>query len=138
MNAISISQSGLMAAANSLAVSAANVANQRTVGKLPDSSTQNQSSAGQSTVYQPVDSVDISLGATGGVQTTYQPRQPSYSAAYQPDSPDANTAGMVAAPKVDPVQENLTQTRALQAYQSNATVLGSSEQMQNTLLSTLA
>jgi flagellar basal-body rod protein FlgC len=85
-----------------------------------------------------VDSVQLGVGAGDGVRTTYRPRLPSYSVAFQPDSPDASAAGLVAEPDVDPAAESLVQMQALRAYQANASVLRSSARMRDTLLSTLA
>ena len=141
MDALSIAQSGLLAAENSLVVSANNVANMGTVGKLPATSPQvplPAAASGPASAYQAMDSVNISRGASGGVQSIGQPRLPSYSVGYQPDSSDANAAGLVAEPNVDSVQERVTQISAFHAYQANAAVLRTSAQMQNTLFSAVA
>jgi flagellar basal-body rod protein FlgC len=127
MTAITTAVSGLLASEAQLSASAANLANEQTVGSLSGSG------SGFGPAYQPV-SVVQSTAPGGGVSTTYAPVTPGSQPAYDPTSPAADAQGMVAAPNVDPAQEMVGQMGALRSYQANLATLKVADEMQKSLL----
>src|SRR5262249_28760103 len=83
---------------------ASNIANVATTGPVPTNSpgqpitTPAVGSTGDQ-VYQAVEPQTQDLG--GGVVSRLAPGLPSYVQQYQPDSPDANAQGLVAAPAIN-------------------------------------
>ncbi|MEX6507315.1 flagellar basal body rod protein FlgC [Jiella sp. M17.18] len=141
MNALSISVSGMSAAMSRLAASASNVANAGTPGAVPATPpTQPVASAGQADepqVYQAVDANSVSIGsgdAGMGVAVDVTPRLPSYSEAYDPQAPYANAEGLVADPNVDYLQEAVDQVMAVFAFQTNAAVYKTADEMTRDML----
>jgi flagellar basal-body rod protein FlgC len=130
MNSImSIALSGMQAARQRLEVASNNIANAATTGALPVS-------GGTTSAYQP-QRVDQHSVASGGVATTVSPVDPAIVTAYQPDSPQANQDGQVAAPNVDLVGEVINQRAAFQAYQASARLVGVANELDKTLLGSL-
>lgn len=87
---LSISASGMNAAATRLEASASNIANVGSSGPLPDA-------GGATTAYAPV-TVKQGDVRGGGVAARIVQAADPYVAAHDPASPDADDKGMVAAP----------------------------------------
>src|SRR5579859_3733757 len=118
MNPIfSIALSGLNAATRRLDVSAANVANVDTTGALPG-----EPAASGTPPFQPLQVTQQPL-TSGGTVATVGALQPAFTPSFSPDSPFANSDGLVAAPNVDLVTERLNQLDAVNAYKANLRVL---------------
>jgi flagellar basal-body rod protein FlgC len=74
-------------------------------------------------------------GSNGeGVTSALQPRNPAYTVASDPTSPDANEDGLVAAPNVDLNAELIASKEAQVSYGANAKVIKITEEMQQSLL----
>jgi flagellar basal-body rod protein FlgC len=119
----------MRAASVRLDVSASNVANVLTTGRLPPA-------AGTSTApvaYAPlrVEQVELSGGATAAEVSTVAP---SYTPGYDPSAPYADGNGMVAVPNVDFVNEAIQQLMAEYAFKANAVILRTASDMTKTLL----
>lgn len=128
----SIAVSGLTAATNRLSNAAKNLVNISSTGKMPQNTGEKAGS------YQPTDVISISDAASGGVTTQTVPRDPAYSVAYHPDSPDANAKGLVATPNVSIEGEIVDSLMASIAYQANAKVIEAQSENQKKLLDSLA
>ena len=111
-----IALSGLTTASTRLQVSASNLVNMDDAAPLPGSGV-----AGPAP-FVPTRVETVSLGA-GGVQAQLSAARPGTFAAYAPDSPYADGAGMVAEPAVDPVSELMEQMQALQQYRASAALI---------------
>ncbi len=124
INPISTSLSGLMAASRKAEVVSSNIANADSVGstdpKAPDQA------------YAAKVTQDVSTG-DGGVRTEVLTRNPPFVPSYSPDSPLADSSGMVNAPNVNLDEELLNLQQAKTAYQSNAMVIRTSLKMQDAL-----
>jgi flagellar basal-body rod protein FlgC len=142
MDAISIAASGMLAASRRLEVSAANVANMRTTGRLPPAgggaNTGANAAAGTGagtapTPYTPlrVDQVDTAGGATAANVSTVSP---SYTPSYDPTASFADRNGMVAAPNVDLVNEAVQQILAKYTFAASAAIMRAASDMSKTLL----
>jgi len=132
---LAVAASGLQVQTNRLGASANNVANSSSLGALPNRT--GVLPAGQSAAYQPTEALSTAA-VGGGASTVYRPLKPSVLVQSQPDSPWANSAGLVAAPNVDLTQEATTRLSANQAYQANLAVFKTSNQMFKSLLNTTA
>ncbi|NBX66346.1 MAG: flagellar biosynthesis protein FlgC [Proteobacteria bacterium] len=131
---VTIALSGLNATSTRVAASASNIANAHTVGARegtegPDA-------------YTPVDVVQVSIGAeTGelqGTQAEVVERDPATTPAYQPDSPYADSQGLVEAPNVDYGAELINARTAALAYKANLAVIKVADEMERDLLDRLA
>jgi flagellar basal-body rod protein FlgC len=109
ISAVSIGLSGLAAADLRLNVAASNIANAQDVGVLPGTN-------GQS-AYAPLQVMQSDTGP-GTVAYTV-PVNPPYIPTYDPQSPDANDQGLVAAPNVNLAQDLVQLQVARQAYEGN-------------------
>lgn len=126
VDAINIAVSGLNANAERVRVAANNIANAGTTGSVDGTGKQ---------PYTPQDIVATSVQG-GGVATAAVDRQPAYSPAYDPSSPDANAEGMIGVPNVDLTTEIVTAKMAELAYKASAKVIKTAENMQDTLIHT--
>jgi len=134
--ALTTALSGLTAATRRLEASASNTANARTTGPLPvEGASARTPESGRP--YVPVQAVDSAL-ATGGVRSSLVAMDPGLYAEYQPDSPDANAEGMIAAPAVDPGAEATQQILARAGYKANAAVVRATDGMLRDILDTKA
>lgn len=129
--ASTIATTGLAAASLRLEAAAANVANVRTTGALPDGPD------GARAPYAPVDVVQRDVTG-GGVDARLTPRFPAYTPMADPGSPDANADGLVAAPNVDLATEMVDLLTARLTFEANPAVLGSSRDAVRALLDTIA
>lgn len=133
VNTIQTSLSGLLASTKKLDAASSNIANADTVGKLADAQAQ---SAETGTPYTPL-TVSQTAGPNGGVQSEIVPRSQPFVPSYAPDSPFADGNGLVAAPNVDLAEELVNSKAAEMAYKSNASVLKTANEMQDTLIKAL-
>ena len=120
------SVSGLQAQSKVLAVSANNVANMSTVGRTGVTQ-------GPDAAYKPQEAV-LSSQAGGGVQADVRNVDPASVPAYSPQSPLADDEGMVELPNVNLENEFSNQLLAKRAYQANASVIRTQDEMLSTLL----
>jgi flagellar basal-body rod protein FlgC len=121
---VSIALSGLTVATLRLDVAASNVANAQDVGGLPGA-------RGQS-AYTPMQVMQSDTG-TGTVAYAI-PVEPSYTSTFDPQSPHANSQGLVAMPNVDLTQELLQMEVARQSYEANLKTVETAFSTTNRLL----
>ena len=119
--------SSLTAQTQSLAVSAANVANVRSLGVRPDGTPQDPPG------YQPQRVVQIS-GPAGSVIAKTQPITPPSILVYDPRNPAADSEGLVALPNVSLEEEFVVQLQAKTAYKANLAALKTQEEALGSLL----
>lgn len=127
IQAFSISLSGLQAQEKRLAVSADNVANQRSRRVDPEGP------AEQPGAFQPKRVQDVTLGG-GGVRGELRPVTPASVRSYEPSSPDADAEGLVNRPNVNLAEELVTQMQAQRAYEANAAAIRTQDEMTDALL----
>jgi len=132
---LTIAVSGMKAAVARVMNAASNLVNASSTGRLPSTSGE------KATSYQPTDVVTLSDSAGDnnlGVHTKVVARDPAYTVAPDPRSPDANTQGLVAAPNVDIASELIDMKMAELSYKANARVIRAQTNMDKDLLDTLA
>lgn len=112
---LSISTSGMQAAATRLEASAQNIANAQSSGPLPNA-------AGATSAYAPV-AVKQADVKGGGVSARIVNAADPFVPTYDPSSPDADTEGMVAAPNVDMASEMVNVMTARISYEASAKTL---------------
>jgi len=127
----------MLAQKQKLAVSANNIANVSTVGKIPDPT----ATESASTVYKPLKisfspSVIENLGS--GVRSEVVEDSNAYSISYAPSSPFADEEGLIAVPNVDLVEESVNLITAKLAYKANIAAFKTADEMTRELLDTLA
>lgn len=128
INPISIALSGLTSASKKAEVASNNIVNADVVGST-DPNSPNQA-------YTPRNTVDQSLSVNGqgvGVKTVVLNRDPAFVPSFSPDSPFADSNGMVNAPNVNLDEELVNMKVAENAYKANAQVVKTSSEMQDTL-----
>lgn len=126
--------SGLNDAVLRVQTAAKNIAGSMVSGRLPETAGEKPTS------YIPQDVVSLSqaAGNTGlGVFSTTTDRTPAYEPAYDPTSPDANAAGVVATPAVDVAGEIVGAKVASLAYQANVAVIKAQSENDRTLMQTI-
>lgn len=133
VDAISSALSGLTAQKQKLAASASNIANMTTAGAVP-------AAGAASTVYRPLQANLVAQAVEGqgaGVRADVTEKANPYSVIYDPSSIYANSAGEVAVPNVDLVEEtvNIIETKA--AFKANAAVIRTQDEMLDALLDTV-
>ena len=136
---LGIAASGMLAQTRRVEASAANVANLRRRGALPDAT--GAVPAGKPEAYRPLDvaqSEQRAGPAAGGTRAVFTPITPAYLPEYEPDSPAADGQGMVATPNVDLVRERVNQIAAGRAYQANLSVIRTEDGMMKALLDSTA
>jgi flagellar basal-body rod protein FlgC len=133
-NILNIAVSGLNDAITRIANAASNIVNASSTAPLP--------SPGQAyTGYVPQDVVSISQAAGGanlGVTDTTEARNPAYTPAYAPNSPNANASGLVATPNVDLNAELIASKEASVIYGANADVIKVANETEKSLLDALS
>ncbi len=117
MTITGISLSGLQASMARMTASASNIANVQAVGAISGSTSNGRGP------YQPV-RVRQSDVAGGGVSSHIVPVEPAQVPVYDPSARMADPHGMVAAPNVDIVDEIVEQLSARLAFEANAKVMG--------------
>lgn len=118
-----------MAASKKLSISAENITNADTVGSI-DPESPNQA-------YQAKTTLNKSIGDGAGVETVVLTRTPAFVPSFEPDSPFANSEGMVNSPNVNLDEELINTKIAEQAYKANVAAMGAGLQMHNTLIDAL-
>jgi flagellar basal-body rod protein FlgC len=126
-----IAVSGLNTASKRVEVSASNLANMDDTAPLPGSGVQGPAP------FVPTRVAAVSLPG-GGVKAQLSAASPASVAGYEPDSPYADSNGMVATPDVDPVNELVGQMQALQQYRASAALIEADDKMQKTALNLLS
>lgn len=128
--ALNTALSGLTAVTRRLDASASNTANARTTGPMPADGNLGavQGTPPSGSPYAPVQAVNSAL-PTGGVRASLAAVSPALYAEYQPDSPDADAAGLVAAPNVDLAQESVQQIGATATYKANLMAMQTADEM---------
>jgi flagellar basal-body rod protein FlgC len=135
MSISTIALSGMNAAARRLEVSASNVANVMSTGKLPNAD--GTVPAGAPQAFAPLDVVQTA-SAGGGTQTTVRTVTPSTIAVSDPQAPFANQNGLVAAPNVNLSEEMVGQMIASYSFTASATVMRAVDRMTRTLFNITA
>ena len=135
--AMNIAVSGMLAASTGFTASASNLANLESAGPVPATSPQQQVAPAPGSVYQPVAATRTAQPG-GGVTASITPTLPSYTLAYDPSQPFANMQGMVAEPNIDPAQQVVNMMTASLAYKANIATFKTAQQMETTLLNTIA
>jgi flagellar basal-body rod protein FlgC len=124
-NAITTAFSGLRAATQRISGVASNVANAGNTSPLkPDPA---------KPAYQPVQTVQTAVPG-GGVLAAFQPLSTPTVPAFQPDSPDANSDGLVGVPNVDMVDQSVDMIMAQLAFSANLKTIEAAQQMQDETL----
>jgi len=118
--------SGLSAASKRVQVAANNISNGLTVGK-PNSTDPSEQAYKAQEVQQ-------STGEFGGVQTRVIERDPATQTAYNPNSPLADSSGLVETPNVDLGEEMVNMITAESSYKANAAVLRTNEDLEREVL----
>jgi flagellar basal-body rod protein FlgC len=135
VDAISIALTGLMAQGTRLAVSASNIANANTIGALPTLA------APVSTVYKPLSVSFTALGAGvnngAGVVANVTEDVAGFTPEFNPSSPFADAAGLVAAPAVDIAQQIVNALEAKLLYKAGVGVIKTQKEMNDDLLNIL-
>ncbi len=123
--------SGLFAAGARIANNANNIANIYSTGRLPT----NPGEA--SGAYAPT-RAGTQTAPSGGVIVDITPVTPAYNVVSEPDSPEANADGLVAAPNIDLANELVDLKLASVLYAANAAVIKTQSDNEKKLLDTLA
>ncbi|HRK98554.1 MAG TPA: flagellar basal body rod C-terminal domain-containing protein [Alphaproteobacteria bacterium] len=132
INPISIALTGMSSASKKADVAASNIANASVVGST-DPNSPNQAYSAKVTSDQ-----NLTSGGVGsGVRTVVLDRIPSFVPSFQPDSPFADSQGLVNAPNVNADEEIVNLKVAENAYKANAEVIRTSKEMQSSLLDAL-
>lgn len=123
--------SGLAAATTRVNASANNIANAGTVGRVG-------AGAGEADRAFQAQTVQQSSTPGGGTRATITARNPATQTIFAPDSPLANSQGLVEAPNVDLGEELVNQISAEAAFKANAAVIRSVDEQQDDLLDILS
>lgn len=129
MNTISIALSGLNAATNRVNTSASNIANMSTAGSIED---------GGQAPYDALTTRQTALsdqsGNGQGVRSDVVSAGRGFVPSYAPDSPFANSDGIIGAPNVDLAEEAVNLNLAEITYKANVSVIKTAEEMSDELL----
>jgi flagellar basal-body rod protein FlgC len=129
---IGIALSGLSAASKKVEASASNIANLQTVGSLEP---------GKQKPYTPITTQQTALtdqnGNGLGVTSQFTPKGTPFYSAYSPDSPFANSEGIIGVPNVDLAEEAVNMQMARATYKANAAVIKVSEDLSDELMRVL-
>lgn len=124
INTISIALSGLNAATNKLNATASNIANITTAGSLDDPS------------KAPYDALTTNQTASenGGVNSEVVSAGRPFVPTFAPDSPFANSEGLIGSPNVNLTKEAVNLSLAEITYKANIGTLKTAEEMSDELL----
>ncbi len=127
IGAISNALTGLFAASKRVEASASNIANATSAGSLDPGSP-----------YQPYEALTTiqTANGSGGTQATNIPKSPGIVNAYAPDSPFANSDGLVGVPNTDLAEDAVNLKIAEISYKANLKVLKVANEMSDALLGT--
>lgn len=131
-SAFEISAQGLMAERRRIEVIANNIANANTT-RTPEGTPFRR----QLTVLLG-EQLRRNDDASGGVQVTGVVDDPSpFPQVYNPGHPDANAAGYVAMPNVNPITETVDMLAAARAYEANVQALNAAKRIARTALTVI-
>ena len=133
---MSIGITAMQAAAARLQAASSNIANARTNGRMPTSTTTKEGE-----VYQPIDVSQRDLssqGRPGGVGFSYVTQKNAYSMISDPNSPFADANGMVATPEIDLAVEMVNVIMAQAAFAAATKIVIASDEMQKTAVNMMA
>jgi flagellar basal-body rod protein FlgC len=119
--------SSLSAQSHTLAVSANNVANVRSLGVRTDGFVQSEPG------YEPQRTVQTT-GAGGAVISKAVPISPPSILVYDPKHPESDGAGLVATPNISLEEEFVIQLQAKVAYEANLAALETQKEVLGSLL----
>ncbi len=128
IGAISTALTGLLAATGRVGASASNIANMGSSGSLDP--------ANPKQPYQAVTTVQTA-NEGGGTTSQVIPKKPGIVNAYAPDSPFANSEGLVGTPDVDLAEEAVNLKLAEISYKANLSVMRTAQDMTEELLNTV-
>lgn len=117
----------MFAATKRVEASANNIANMSSAGSLDPNS--------QDQPYEALTTVQTA-NEGGGTSAYNIPKSPGIVNAYAPDSPFANSEGLVGAPNVDLAEEAVNLKIAEISYKANISVLKTASEMSDELLNT--
>lgn len=129
INSISIAISGLLASAKSAEVGASNIANAHSLVPVT-------SLVGQKSGYTPQSALALSSSGGSDEPVTLK-RSPAFSLNYEPNSPLANSDGLVSALNINNDEELINLRVAENAYKANTISLKTGLEMQDVLTKTL-
>lgn len=129
IGAINIALTGLESASRKLSASASNIANMQTVGSLED--TDNAPYNALTTTSEA-----LTIGGSGaGVQTSIVPSDRPFVPAFDPDSPFANSEGLIGTPNVNLAEEAVNINLAEIQFKANLASIRTAQELQEELLS---
>lgn len=121
----SIALSGLQAATTRASGAASNIANRNTSGRVSEEG----GYSGYSTL-----GTEQSARTGGGVSASLSPVDPAFVLAVDPSDPNANENGEVGIPAGSDIEDVIDLQRAQHAYEANAAVLRTAEELSRSLL----
>ncbi len=124
-NAVSNALSGLTASSQKVSVAASNIANVSTSGSL-SGDTGNLPYATKLSTQTAIES--------GGVRTDVTTKNPGFVPSYAPDSPFADTDGLIGVPNTDLAEEIVNLKQAEITYKANAKSLQIASELSDELL----
>lgn len=129
INAINTALSGLNAASKKIEVSASNVANLTTTGSLndPDNAPYNALTTIQETITD-------GDGNSLGVKSKVIPKNTPFVPAYSPNSPFADSEGLIGVPNVDLAEEGVNIIASKIAFKANVKVIQAVSELSEDLL----
>lgn len=137
ISALSTAVSGIIAQSTATRNIASNIASARVTGSVDGDDTV----VTPKTAYTPLDTTFLSSasgqGRVAGVQAETQFRDPATVRAYDPESPFANSDGVIETPNVSYDQELTNMIAAETAYKANIAVAKTAIDMGETLLDVL-
>lgn len=127
MNTIPIALSGLNAASNRLYASASNIANLHTTGSIEGA---------KNAPYTPIEATQSAntQDQGGGASSKLTPTQTPITTLYAPDSPFANTDGLIGAPNIDLAAEAVNIKLAELSYRANINIIKAADENMESLL----
>ena len=127
ISAISSGLSAIQAAMAQMEASASNIANVTTSGTVPGST-----GGSGSSVYQPISVQQYDTG--GGVGYSFSRDASAYFQSYDPTSPSADAAGMVAIPAVDLASQLVSVDEARLQFTAATKVVRAAADLQKTAI----
>lgn len=125
IKAIQIALSGLNAASTRVNTAASNIANMTSGGAIK---------GGTGPAPYAAQTVQQEANADGGTSATAIPKNPPFVPSYAPDSPFANSEGVIGAPNVDLAEEAVNLTLAETTYKANIKTIQTASDMMDELL----
>ncbi len=122
IDATSTALSGLNAASRQVETAASNIANSTTTSSLEDSTAVGALETAQSSLE------------TGGVQSGVIPKSPGIIESFAPNSPFANSEGLVGSSNVNLAEEAINLKLAETAYKANVSTLKAVNEINDALL----